>query len=207
MVRTLGDWATVFENADIVLNLAGRTVNCRCNEENLKQMMDSRVDSTRVIGDAIAACKNPPRKVALRSAMTMSPDPGSVFDVFRSLARNGLLGTAGSGRQYVSWIHEEDFGRALEYLIDCEDLDGAVNLASPNALPNTEFCRIQRQAVGAKFGPPVPALFLEIGAIFMKTETELVLKSRRVIPTRLLNAGFEFRFPDWEAAARDLAGR
>lgn len=262
--RTLGPWAENIDGADVVINLAGRTVNCRYTAENLKQMMDSRIDSTRVIGQAIQIAKNPPRvwlqsstatiyahrldaandevtgilggdepdapfkwnasiaiakaweqtleaaetpktrKVALRSAMTMSPDKGSIFDVFCSLARKGLGGTLGSGEQYVSWIHELDFANAIQFLIEREDLSGPVNLASPNPLPQAEFARILRKTVGATFGIPTPAWLVELGTTLMRTESELVLKSRRVVPTRLLQAGFEFKFPNWADAAGDL---
>ena len=147
------------------------------------------------------------RKVALRSAMTMSATPGSVFDVMATLARRGVLGTYGSGKQYVSWIHERDFCRSIELLLTDLSLEGSINLCSPNPLPNREFNGILRQAVGAKLGLSAPAWALEIGAAMMKTETELILKSRRVIPTRLLQQGFKFDFPDWQTAAEDLSRR
>ncbi|RYG76690.1 DUF1731 domain-containing protein [bacterium] len=147
------------------------------------------------------------RKVALRSAMTMSPDPGGIFATMATLARRGLGGTAGDGRQYVSWIHEADFVAAIEFLLARDDLSGAVNLAAPNPLPNAEFFRVLREAVGAPFGFRTPAWMLEIGALAMRTETELLLKSRRVVPGRLLDAGFVFRYPEWPEAARELAAR
>lgn len=254
------------EGADVVINLAGRTVNCRYNEHNLREMMDSRADSTRVVGQAIVQVHRPPRvwlqsstatiyahrfdaandeetgilggseecappkwvasieiakaweaalneaktpqtrKVAMRSAMTMSRDKGSIFYVLRGLAKWGLFGTMGSGRQYVSWIHELDFARAVQFLVDSE-IEGAVNLCSPFPLPQSEFAAVLRQAVGGRFGIPAPEWLVEIGCLLRETESELVLKSRRVVPKRLLDAGFEFRFPHWEDAARDLAGR
>ena len=147
------------------------------------------------------------RKVALRSAITLSPDPGGIFDVLLSLVRRGLGGTQGSGQQFVSWIHETDFARAVDLLIAREDFTGAVNLASPHPLPNAEFLRVLRQAWGTRIGLPAPSWLIEIGTWLMRTESELVLKSRRVIPTRLLNAGFRFQFPDWPEAARDLVDR
>jgi uncharacterized protein (TIGR01777 family) len=249
-----------------VINLAGRTVNCRYNAENLRQMMDSRVDSTLVIGQAIAQAKNPPkvwlqsstatiyshrldapndeltgilggdepgvpakwvastriakaweqaladaetpgtRKVALRSAMTMSIDKGSVFDVLAGLARRGLGGRLGTGRQYVSWIHEHDFAQAVQFLIDHE-LDGPVNLCSPNPLPQAEFARLLRQAVGVPFGIAATEWMVELGTWVMRTESELVLKSRRVIPTRLQQAGFVFELPEWGSACAELVRR
>lgn len=265
--KTLGDWTLAIEGAEVVINLAGRTVNCRYTTENQREMMDSRIDSTRVVGQAIAGADHPPRlwlqastatiyahrfdapndeatgilggkepnvppkwwasvgiakswekeleaartpntrKVALRSAMTMSPDPGGIFDVMATLARRGLGGTAGTGRQYVSWIQEMDFVRAIDFLIEREDLSGPVNVSSPHPLPNGDFFRTLRQAVGAPFGLPTPAWMLEIGAWAMGTETELLLKSRRVIPTRLLESGFRFEYPEWPGAAQELAKR
>lgn len=263
--KTLGEWTDELDGADVVINLAGRSVNCRYNVDNLNDMMNSRVESVRVIGEAIAATKNPPkvwlqsstatiyahrfdapneelsgilggyepdapftwnasikiakaweaefdkaatpgtRKVALRSAMTMSADSGSVFFVFASLAKKGLGGTLGDGKQFVSWIHANDFARALSFLIEHEEISGPVNICSPNPLPQREFMQILRRAVKAPFGFPAPAMLVELGTRFMKTESELVLKSRRVVAAVLLNHGFEFEFPEWEAAAGNLA--
>ncbi|HEY1012261.1 MAG TPA: DUF1731 domain-containing protein, partial [Herpetosiphonaceae bacterium] len=147
------------------------------------------------------------RKVALRSAMVMSPDRGGVFDVLLGLVRRGLGGTQGDGRQYVSWIHDADFIRAIDWLIAHDELAGAVNLAAPAPLPNADFMRALRQAWGMRWGLSANRLLLEIGALFMRTETELILKSRRVTPARLLQSGFAFRHPEWPAAARDLVRR
>lgn len=265
--ETLGDWAREFEGADAVINLAGRSVNCRYTPENRREIMDSRVKSTGVVGEAIAKAENAPRvwlqsstatiyahrfdaandeatgiiggsepdapdnwkfsidvaraweqaanetetphtrKVLMRSAMIMSPDRGGIFDTLFALVRKGLGGTAAGGRQYISWIHEIDFIRAVYWLIERQELSGAVNLAAPNPLPNAEFMRILREAAGAKIGLPATRLMLEIGAVLMRTDTELVLKSRRVVPGRLLTAGFEFKFPNWAEAARDLCRR
>ncbi len=262
--RTLGPWARAFEGADAVINLAGRSVNCRYNARNRAEIMDSRIESTRVVGEAIAACGSPPRvwlqastatiyahrfdapnheatgkiggsepvapetwkfsidvatswereceraatprtrKVLLRSAMTMSADPAGIFDTLMGLVRRGLGGRAGDGRQYISWIHERDFCRAVDWLIARDDATGPFNLCSPNPLPNAEFMRILRDAAGVKIGLPATAWMLELGAVFMRTETELILKSRRVEPRRLLEGGFAFEFPRWESAAADL---
>jgi hypothetical protein len=144
------------------------------------------------------------RKVAIRSALTLSPDPGGVFDTLLGLVRFGLGGSAGDGRQFMSWIHSEDFIAAIRWLIDRDDIDGTVNVAAPNPLPNAEFMRLLREAWGVPFGLPANKWMLEIGAAFMRTETELVLKSRRVVPARLLEHGFRFKYPDWREAARDL---
>jgi uncharacterized protein (TIGR01777 family) len=152
---------------------------------------------------AVQAAPPTTRLVLLRSAMIMSPDRGGVFDVLLGLVRRGLGGRAGDGRQYISWIHHDDFVRALRLLVERDDLDGAVNVAAPNPLPNADFMRALRDAWGARAGLPATRWMLEAGAVLMRTETELVLKSRRVVPGRLLDAGFEFRFPDWPQAARD----
>ena len=136
--------------------------------------------------------------------MTLSPDPGGVFDTLLGLVRRGLGGSAGDGRQFMSWIHYEDFIAAVRWLIDRDDIEGVVNVAAPNPLPNAEFMRVLREAAGVSFGLPASEWMLEIGAVFMRTETELILKSRRVVPARLLEHGFKFKYPDWRSAARDL---
>ncbi len=265
--RTLGDWASEVDGADAVVNLAGRTVSCRYTTENLTQMMDSRVESTRVVGAAIERAAAPPpvwlqmstatiyadrrdapndeatgviggrepgvpdywefsvriarsweaaqqdavvphtRRVALRSAMVMSPDRGGVFDVLLRMARLGLGGPVAGGGQYVSWIHDADFIRAVELLIDRDDLDGPVNLAAPEPLPQRDLMRDLRRAWGRRPGLPATAWMAEIGAWALRTDTELLLKSRRVVPGRLLDAGFEFELTQWPAAAEDLVRR
>ena len=147
------------------------------------------------------------RTVLLRSAMTMSPDPGGVFDVLLGLVRWGLGGASGDGRQFVSWIHDQDFIRAIYWLLDHDELQGPVNIASRQPVPNDDFMRSLREAWGIGFGLPASRWMLEIGAFFMRTESELVLKSRRVVPGRLLQSGFEFHFPSWPAAASDICHR
>src|SRR5262249_28167117 len=137
------------------------------------------------------------RRVILRAAMTMSPDKGGVFDVLAGLARLGLGGKNGDGKQFVSWIHGRDFIRAVEFLIATDGLAGAVNLAAPAPLPNADFMKTLRDALGVPVGLPATRAMLEVGAFFMRTETELILKSRRVIPGRLTEAGFVFEFPGW----------
>jgi uncharacterized protein (TIGR01777 family) len=265
--ETLGEWAKEIDGADVVINMAGRSVNCRYNSANRREIMDSRVRSTRVVGQAIANASKPPRvwlqastatiyshrydapndevtgilggaaeaapdtwrfsidvakaweaaaneavtpqtrKVLLRSAVTMSPDRGGIFDVMLGLVRKGLGGTGGDGTQFVSWIHDRDFLRAVSWLIEHEELQGPVNLASPNPLPNAEFMREFRKAWGTGLGLPASRWMLGIGAFFMRTETELVLKSRRVVPTKLMQSGFAFEFPNWKEAAVDLCRR
>ncbi len=261
---TVGEWATELDGADAVVNLAGRSVDCRYNASNRREIMDSRVDSTRAIGAAIAQAQEPPdlwlqagtatiyahsydrpndeesgvlggaerdvpdtwrfsidvakaweraledsvtpatRKVALRSAMVMSPDRGGVFDVLVGLVRRGLGGQVGDGRQYISWIHHQDFVRAILWLIEHDDVEGAVNLAAPHPPPNADFMRALRRACGIRFGLPATSWMLEVGAFLMRTESELAAKSRRVVPGRLLAHGFEFDHPTWPNAARDL---
>jgi uncharacterized protein len=262
--RDIGPWTDELEDADVLINLAGRSVNCRYTEANKKAILSSRVESTRVIGRAIAAARNPPqvwlqastatiyshrydlpndditgviggsernvpdtwrfsidvalaweaaadetplpqtRIVKLRSAMVMSPDRGGIFDTLRTLVNRGLGGTAGTGRQYISWIHERDFVNAIYWLIEHDDLSGPINVAAPNPLPNREFMKTLRKACGMAVGLPANKMMLEIGAVFLRTETELVLKSRRVVPKLLTNSGFRFEFLDWREAARHL---
>jgi uncharacterized protein (TIGR01777 family) len=144
------------------------------------------------------------RKVAMRSAIVFSPVPASTFSIFLNLVRIGLGGAQGNGRQFVSWIHESDFARAIEFLITREDLSGLINIAAPNPLPNREFMQALRDAWDMPNGIPAPWPLLELATFLMRTESELVLKSRRVVPARLLNAGFQFEFPTWPEAAEDL---
>jgi len=262
--RSLAGWVSELDGADVVINLAGRSVNCRYGAKNRRDMMDSRIRSTEVIGRAIARSAEPPktwlqastatiyahrfdaandevsgriggtepgvpalwkfsidiaqaweracleantpntRRVLMRLAITMSPDAGGAFAVLLGHARLGLGGRAASGRQFVSWIHHEDFVRAVSWLIARKDVSGVVNLASPNPLPWDEFMRELCDAAGIRIRLPTPAWLLEIGAALLRTETELLLKSRRVVPTRLLSLGFDFRYPQWRQAAKDL---
>ena len=139
--------------------------------------------------------------------MVMSPDRGGVFDVLLGLARWGLGGPVAGGGQYVSWIHDHDFVRAVELLLDRDDLDGPVNLAAPGPVPQRDLMRALRTAWGRRFGLPATAWMAQIGAWAMRSDTELLLKSRRVMPGRLLDAGFEFEHPQWPEAAQDLARR
>ena len=264
---TLGRWAQELDGCDVVINLTGRNVNCRYTPARRQQILESRVNSTRVVGEASAQARRPPRvwlqastatiyahrydapndeftgllggsepgfpsswkfsidvaraweqaldeavtpgtrKVALRSAMTMSPDAEGIFDTLLTLVRRGLGGAAGDGRQFMSWIHDEDFIRAIYWLIDHEELAGPVIVAAPNPVPNEEFMRTLRDAAGTCVGLPTTRWMLEVGAVFLQTETELILKSRRVVPGRLLQSGFSFDYPMWDAAARDLCRR
>jgi uncharacterized protein (TIGR01777 family) len=264
---TLGRWAEAVNGSDLVVNLAGRSVSCRYSPVTLQAMMDSRVQSARVVGEAIAAASRPPRawlqmstatiyahrfdapndeatgtiggaeagvpryweysvriarrweqeldrartpqtrRVALRSAIVMSPDRGGAFDVLLWLARLGLGGPVAGGEQYVSWIHDQDFVRAIEFLAGREDLAGPVNLAAPLPLPQRAFMRALRGAWGTPAGLPASRWMAELGAIALRSDTELLLKSRRVVPGRLLDAGFGFRYGTWPDAAADLVRR
>ncbi len=258
--RTRGEWVGAIDGADVVINLAGRSVNARYDAETRNEIMSSRVDSTRIVGDAIARATFPPRvwlqmstatiyahryepaadestpivdeqhhdwqfsvdvarawelaledadtphtrKVALRTAMVMTDDDDGPFALMRRHVRMGF-GSFGDGRQYMSWIHARDFVRAIEFLIAHDDISGVVNLASPHPLPNEEFMHILSNAVGGRFGIPSRGWLLELGACLFRTEPELVLKSRRVVPARLLEAGFAFELPLWQDAVEELA--
>jgi uncharacterized protein (TIGR01777 family) len=265
--RTLGPWTDALEDCDAVINLAGRSVDCRYTEENLRAMRDSRVLSTRVIGEAISRAESPPkvwlqmstatiyahtfgpandedtgriggdepdapeywrrsieiakaweraledavtpetRKVAMRTAMVMSPDRKSVFDVLSTLVRLRLGGAIAGGRQFVSWIHEADLVSAALFLLERSDFHGAVNLAAPGPLPQRDFMALLRKAWGVRLGLPAAKWMVELGAFFLRTDSELVIKSRRVVPGRLRAAGFEFAHPTWSEAVRDLVAK
>ena len=139
--------------------------------------------------------------------MIMSTDRGGMCDSLLGLVRLRLGGTAGTGRQFVSWSHHEDFSRAIDWLLSHPELEGAINLAAPNPLPYRDFMRALRRAAGVSLGLPATKWILEIGAFFMRTETELVLKSRRIVPTRLEQSGFDFSFPSWPEAAIELCAK
>ncbi len=265
--ESLGDWVEEFEGADAIINLAGQSVNCRYTETNRRIIMDSRLKSTRVVGQAITQSYRPPRvwlqastatiyahrldapnddetgiiggsepnapdtwrfsidvatawerafndaaitqtrRVLMRSAIIMNPDPGSPFDMLLRLVRFGLGGKAGDGKQFVSWIHDQDFAQAVMWLIQREELNGPINIAAPNPLPNSEFMETLRRAWGIGFGLPASEWMLELGALVLGSETELILKSRRVVPSKLLKSGFSFKFSTWTEAARDLCSR
>ena len=264
---SIGSWTEHLEGADVCINLAGRSVNCRYHRANRESIYRSRIDTTRLLNQVILNLADPPkvwlnastatiyrhaldrpmdeatgefggnepgapakwnfsirvakdwesaffetstprtRKVAMRSAIVFSPLASNPFVIYSNLVRLGLGGKQGNGRQFISWIHDADFARAVEFLIARDDLDGPVNLASPNPLPNREFMALLREAWDMPNGLPAPAPLLELAAFFHRTETELLLKSRRVIPTRLLDAGFRFDYENWPAAAEDLVYR
>jgi uncharacterized protein (TIGR01777 family) len=163
------------------------------------------IDVARAWEDAAAGAGV--RTVLMRTAMVMSPDRGGVFDTLLGLVRRGLGGRAGTGRQFVSWIHDADFARAVRLLVERDEFSGPVNLSSPAPLGYGDFMQALRRAAGVPVGLPATRWMLELGAFALRTETELVLKSRRVVPRRLLDAGFAFEFPEWPAAAQDLVSR
>lgn len=258
--KTLGDWVGEIDGALAVVNLSGRSVNCRYHARNRRLILDSRIDSTRALGEAIRESIDPPpvwlnsstatiyrhtfaapqgesgdigptpeardafsvqvaqaweaafnaaatprtRKITLRTAMVFGREPGGVHEVLRRLARFGLGGPMAGGRQYVSWLHAHDFCRAIDWLISQENAEGIYNLSAPEPVTNAEMMRQLRKIAGMPLGLPAPRLFLEIGAFFLRTETELIIKSRRVAPRRLLNEGFTFHFPTLNQALTNL---
>jgi hypothetical protein len=148
------------------------------------------------------------RRVVMRTGMVMSPDTGGAFDAYLRLVRWGLGGPIASGYQQISWIHDVDLIRVIEFLIAREEMTGAVNVCSPEPLSNRRFMRHLRTAwCTSYFGIPTPAWVLPFGAMLLRTEPELVLKSRKVVPRRLLDAGFDFHFPNWRGACQDLVAR
>ena len=258
--ETVGDWARELDGAQALINLAGLSVNCRYHARNRKLLLDSRLKSTRVVGEAIRHSSNPPpvwlnsstatiykhtfgpawdeagevggcpeakdifsvhiakewervlnlahtprtRKVALRSAMVLGHGQNSVLPNLVRLGRLGLGGSLGGGRQFVSWIHQVDFCRAVEWIMKHESLCGAVNIAAPNPVTNAQFMATIRKVCRMPFGLPASRWMLEIVAFFLRTETELVIKSRRVVPGKLLADGFAFRHPELLPAIEHL---
>jgi NAD dependent epimerase/dehydratase family enzyme len=144
------------------------------------------------------------RKLALRTTLMLSPDNGGVFQLLSKLARFGLGGSQGSGEQFVSWMHHADYARAVEFLIEREEITGPVNITSPQPLPNREFMRLLRQAVRMPIGLPAPAFGIQFSSFLLRTEPVLVLKSRCSVPTVLQQHGFTWSFPDWPGAVQDL---
>lgn len=252
--KTIGDWTHYLEGADCVINLSGRSIDCRHTEKNKALILYSRIDSTKVLGQAISGCKSPPkiwmnasaaaiygysddkvmteldaengsgffvdvvkawekafndsktphtRKIRLRISMVMGRKSG-VFPVLRKLSKFFLGGTMGSGKQFVSWIHETDFCRLVGWLIENKNAEGAYNFAAPHPIQNAEMMKLYRKALGVPFGLPAAAWMLEISAFFIRTETELVLKSNKVISDRAIKEGFEFKFKTMEECIKDL---
>lgn len=261
--KTFGAWCGEVEGAEVVVNLAGRSVNCRYNEANRKEILDSRVLTTRILGEAIQGCATPPslwinsstatiyrhtfgephdengetgaaieakdafsievaraweqafdeaacpetRKVVLRTAVVIDREPGTAYSILRRLARLGLGGPVGDGRQYFSWIHTADFCRALEWIVEHQECRGIYNVSAPHPLCNREMMAELRRAVGMPIGLPATHWMLEIGTFLLRTEAELVIKSRRVVSGRLAKEGFVFEYPRFADAVRALEGR
>lgn len=242
------------ENADMLINLAGKSVDCRYNEKNKKEIYDSRIDTTNILGKAMLHCKNPPplwinsstatiyrhaedrpmtesggetgtgfsvnvatnwekaffgfklpatRQVALRMAIVLGKS-GGVIKPLKNLVRFGLGGKQGNGNQMFSWIHIEDLYRIISFIQEHGELSGVFNTAAPTPVSNKLLMQSIRKHMGIVFGLPAPSWLLKIGAIIIKTETELILKSRWVIPERLSAAGFQFQYPDMDTALKHI---
>jgi uncharacterized protein len=254
--KTLGNWTESLEKADVLINMTGKSVDCRYNDENRAEILRSRIDSTNVLQKAVDKAKNPPktwlnsssatiyvhaetqlmteangiigddfsmnickswenaffattssqtRKVALRTAIVLGRE-GEAFHKLKTITRLGLGGQQGNGRQKMSWVHVEDFCRAVEFIINDEKINGEINISAPNPIDNQSFMKILKDKLKVPFGIPSPTFLLEIGTLFLQTETELLLKSRNVYPERLLNYGFRFRFETVEEALGELVG-
>lgn len=251
--KTEGAWTKELEGADVVINLAGKSVNCRYNEKNKGEIYASRLDSTRILGEVLRKCVQKPsvwinaasgtiykhslnkpmteneceigtgfsvdvckrwekeffnfsdlplRQVALRTAIVLGKD-GGVMLPFKKLTRWGFGGKMGDGRQQFSWIHIEDLCRSIEFIIENEELKGVINISSPHPIRNAVFMKALRQRFHRSFGIPSPVWMLELGARFIKTETELILKSRYVYPEKLEKSGFVWKFEDIKDALQN----
>lgn len=254
--KTQGDWSTEINNADLVINLAGKSVNCRYTEKNKQEIFDSRIFSTHAIGEAIKNVKNPPkvwinaasatiyrnaldrpqdeltgeiendfsvqvckkweqsffgeqtpftRKIALRMAITLGE--GGVIIPYFNLLKFYLGGQQGNGKQMYSWVHIGDVCRMMEWAFENDKIVGVYNCSSPNPLPNKAFMATMRRVCGHKIGLPAYTWMLKIGTAIIGTEPELVLKSRWVIPTKALQAGFFFKYPLLENALKEIVSK
>jgi len=252
--KTIGDWKSELENADVLINLAGKSVDCRYSEKNKKEIYDSRINSTRVLQKAIDECQNPPkiwlnassatiyvhsethlntekngtigddfsmnickswekeffktenpniRKAVLRTSIVLGKN-GGAFPKFKQISKLGLGGKQGRGNQMMSWIHIDDFCEAVNFIIENEHLKGAINITAPKPLSNEKMMKQLREKIKIPFGIPSPVWLLEIAAIFIKTETELMLKSRNVYPEILVENRFRFQYDDFEKAVKNL---
>jgi len=252
--KTLGEWKNYIENAEVLINLTGKSVDCRYTEKNKKEIYDSRIESTKVLQQAIDECVNKPkiwlnassatiyvhsethlnteedgiigddfsmnicksweneffkvktenvRKVALRTSIVLGNN-GGAFPKLKTITRLGLGGKQGRGNQNVSWIHIDDFCRAVEFIIDNENISGEINVTAPNPLSNEDFMRKLRKQMQIPFGISAPVWQLEIASLFLNTETELLLKSRNVYPEKLMKSGFKFTYSNIESAFNDL---
>ena len=251
--KTLSGWENELENASVLINLAGKSVDCRYTNANKKEIYDSRIDSTKILNEAVLNCKNPPKhwlnsststiyrfsldkqmdeftgeigddfsmniakswekaffetetpktlKTALRTSIVLGKN-GGAFVPIKMLAKFGLGGKQGKGNQFISWIHEKDFARAIEFVIE-KQLTEVINIVSPKPITNYEFMKTLRATIRIPFGLSTNKFLLEIGSFFIQTETELVLKSRNVIPKRLQKNGFTFEHETLEKAFKNL---
>jgi uncharacterized protein (TIGR01777 family) len=252
--KTLGDWQAEFEGAYCLINMAGRSVDCRYNEQNKKEILESRLESTNVLGQAVDLCKKRPevwmnsasatiyrhsldmpmtesrheigtgfsvgvcqswekaffdftysdvRQVALRTTIVLGAN-GGAFHPMKQLAKFGVGGKQGKGDQMLSWIHVDDFCHSVEFILNTPTLKDSVNMAAPYPVPNAQFMLALRKAVGRSFGIPMPAGLLKLGARIIKTEAELILKSRYVIPEKLTEAGYVFKYPTVQEAFENI---
>lgn len=243
--KTIGSWSKHFEGCDVLANMTGRSVDCRYTKKNKKIILDSRTESTQILGQAIAETKNPPkvwinsstatiyrhslnlemgekngeigtgfsvsvakaweksffeqqtpltRKIALRTSIVLGKKGGALAPI-KNLAKIGFGGKQGPGNQKFSWIHVDDFVRSIDFIIQNQELKGPINVASPKPTTNSNLMKSVRKAVKIPFGIPLPKFLLEIGSVIIQTETELIMKSRNVIPEKLLAARFEFKYP------------
>ena len=251
-----GDWWPVLDGADVVINLAGKTVNCRYNKRNRKEIMESRVRSVEALGQAIRKVSVPPkvwitaasatiyptasnqprdeaftdfandfsvqvcrtweetfdkqqtpftRKVVLRMAINLGC--GGVMNPYFNLLKFGLGGRQGNGRQMYSWIHITDTCRMVEWIVKHESLEGTFNCVSPGAVNNACFMQTLRSETGNRIGLPAPGWLLAIGAKLIGTETELLLKSRWAIPSRICETGFSFQYPLLKDAFKEIINK
>lgn len=252
--KTVSKWVDELENSDVLINLTGKSVDCRYTQKNKTEILNSRIESTQILQKAIDLCKKPPkiwlnsssatiyihaenqlmteengiigddfsmsvcknwervffeksndeiRKVALRTAIVFGNE-GGAFPKLKMITKLGLGGKQGRGNQKISWIHIDDFCRAVEFIIQNQQINGVINLSSPNPIDNESFMKSLRSAFGMSFGINSPTFLLEFASIFLQTETELLLKSRNVYPEKLLNSGFKFRFEKVEEAFMNL---
>ncbi len=252
--KTFGNWAKEIGTADAVINLTGKSVDCRYTEENKKEIIESRVNATKILGEVISKSKTPPalwinaasatiyrysedkdmdeystefghgfsvdvckkwensfeefilpntRKAVLRITMVLGKN-GGVVPVLKKLTKLGLGGKMGSGNQYISWIHEEDFLNAILHIIKNKTSEGIYNIAAPNPVKNSYLMSTMRNILKIHFGLPAYKWMLEIGAFFIRTETELVLKSRKVVSKRLTEEQFVFKYTTIENALKSL---
>ncbi len=246
--------SAAIDRSELVINLAGKSVDCRYNEKNKKEIFDSRTETTRIIGEAIESVQSPPelwinsstatiyrhaedrpmtettgeigegfsvevakaweksffdfdlpktRQAALRIAIVLGKE-GGVMTPFKNLVTFGLGGVQGPGTQMFSWVHIEDVYRIMIFIRDRKDLQGVFNCSAPNPISNKQFMAMMREKMNRKIGFPSPKWMLEIGAVVIRTETELILKSRWVIPERLEREGYQFKYPDIEETLADI---